>query len=304
MSRSLMAQGLAVSSDSQCGFDPTYFDSVIAVEDRHFWFRIRNQIIRSVVDRLLTQVRPGYHVLEIGCGTGNVLRVLDAVCTDGDVIGVELFEEGAARTRQRVNCPVVVGEIESLTFDHTFEIIGMFDVLEHIDDDVATLERVAELLAPDGRVLVTVPADPKLWSAFDVACHHHRRYTKRTLAQSFLAANLELEYMTPFMAALYPLARVARRRPGTAALDAKSVFDAEFKVNSLVNAIAYRLLLPDLWSLGRGRTLPFGTSLLAVAKPIADLTGTADLTGKSVPYGTSRLGVKKPIPDNRKVEAN
>jgi hypothetical protein len=144
----------------------------------------------------------------------------------------------------------------------------MFDVLEHIEDDVATLKRVADLLTPDGRVLVTVPANPRLWSSFDVASHHHRRYTKKTLAQSFRSANLELEYVTPFMSALYLPARITRRRPATSVVDGKAIIESESRINSLVNAVAYALLLPEVRWIARGKRLPFGTSILAVGRRI------------------------------------
>lgn len=248
------------------GFDPSYFDSLVEAEDSHFWFVVRNRVIASVVRRLVRHRKPGYHVLEIGCGAGNVLRILESTCVGGHVMGVELFEEGVRRARQRVSCPVVAGDIDTMTFEQRFALIGMFDVLEHIDDDVATLRRVAELLEPDGRVVVTVPADPRLWSSFDVASHHHRRYTKLSLARSFDSAGFELEYVTPFMALLHPLMRLRRSTPTGGAVNGSAVVDAEFRINRYANIVAHALMSPEAWWVGRGRRLPVGTSLLAVAR--------------------------------------
>jgi SAM-dependent methyltransferase len=248
------------------GFDPAYFDSLVDAEDNHFWFAVRNRVIASVLRRLVRNKQPGYHVLEIGCGAGNVLRVLESTCVGGQVMGVELFEEGARRARTRVDCPVVTGDIDAMSFEHRFDLIGMFDVLEHIEDDVATLRHVTELLAPGGRVLVTVPADPRLWSSFDVASHHHRRYTKESLVRSFRAAGFELEYLTPFMVLLHPLMRLRRSTPEAGGVDGSAVVDAEFRINRYVNVIAHALMLPESWWVRRGWRLPVGTSLLAVAR--------------------------------------
>ena len=71
-------------------YDPHLF----AIEDRHFWFRARNRIISTLVKQITAALSPGYRVLEVGCGTGNVLCVLQQVCTGGAVVGLDLFEDG------------------------------------------------------------------------------------------------------------------------------------------------------------------------------------------------------------------
>ena len=83
------------------GFDVASFRILEAIEDSHYWFRARNDVIAAAVRGVVAPLASGYHVLEVGCGTGNVLRVLEQTCGRGHVFGLELFEEGAAIARQR-----------------------------------------------------------------------------------------------------------------------------------------------------------------------------------------------------------
>jgi SAM-dependent methyltransferase len=213
----------------------------------------------------VTPLPAGYRVLEVGCGTGNVLRVLERKCAGGSVFGVELFGEGVEYARRRVNCPVTTGDIRDGHPGAPFDIIGMFDVLEHIEDDLTTLRQIGDVLTARGRILLTVPAHPELWSDFDVASHHHRRYTEASLRAVFGQAGFTVEYLTPFMSILYPLMRMRRRAPA-GAVDARAVVDDEFRVIPVANVLAYCALLPESIAVGRGWRIPMGTSLLAVAR--------------------------------------
>jgi SAM-dependent methyltransferase len=116
-------------------YDPAYFAPLFAIEDRHFWFRARNQVIATLVRQLTVGLAPGYRVLEVGCGTGNVLRVLEQVCPAGTVIGMDLFAEGLRYARRRTNCPLVQGDVQAAPYATSFALIGLFDVLKHLPDD-------------------------------------------------------------------------------------------------------------------------------------------------------------------------
>src|SRR4030095_3337719 len=91
-------------------YDPAYFARLFSIEDRHFWFRARNRVIATVVAQLRTPLAPGYRVLEVGCGTGKVLKMLDGVCSDGIVTGMDLFGEGLHFARTRTSCALVQGD--------------------------------------------------------------------------------------------------------------------------------------------------------------------------------------------------
>ena len=91
-------------------YDRRYFDQLYRVEDRHFWFQTRNAIISKLVRQVTNSWQPGYRVLEVGCGTGNVLRYLQAACRGGTVVGMDLFRLGLQRARRRTSCLLVEGD--------------------------------------------------------------------------------------------------------------------------------------------------------------------------------------------------
>jgi len=261
-------------SAGQSPFDPGYFERLVAIEDRHFWFRSRNHTISVLVNQITQNLAPGYRVLEVGCGTGNVLRFLERTCTRGLVVGVEFFWEGLQRARQRVNCSLVQGDIGALPFRTRFELIGLFDVLEHLQDDEQILRNLHCLLVPNGALLLTVPAHQSLWSYFDAAACHARRYALNELENKILCAGFAIEYLTPYMASIFPLVWLKRRflsspgrgiEPG----DANRIRNCaaeEFRIIPVLNGLLAFLLAQECRLLARRRRIPFGASLLAIAR--------------------------------------
>ena len=91
----------------QQSYDPDSFASLFDVEDRHFWFRARNKAIAALTSQVAARMTAGYRVLEAGCGTGNVLRVLERTCPGGMVVGMDLSPAGLQYARQRTSCSLV-----------------------------------------------------------------------------------------------------------------------------------------------------------------------------------------------------
>lgn len=242
------------------GFDPAHFQSLAAVEDRHFWFCVRRRVIATVLGPLVADLAEGYRVLEMGCGTGDVLRVLERVCARGRVIGADLHEEGLAIARQRVRCPLVCTDVRRFGFDQPFDVVCVFDVLEHLADDAAALRDLYAAIQPGGLLVVTVPAYMSLWSYFDEAAHHCRRYAPRDLRGRLTEAGFEVDYLTPFMCMLAPLMWLGRR------LNRAGRHDQDLRVVPGVNGLLKAWLALERPFLRRGAVLPWGTSLLAVAR--------------------------------------
>ena len=103
-------------STEHASYDPLYFDRLFAIEDRHFWFRARNAVITAVIGRIVGALPDGYRVLEVGCGTGNVLHVLQRTCGRGRVFGMDLFAEGLRFARRRTTCPLIQGDVHTPPF--------------------------------------------------------------------------------------------------------------------------------------------------------------------------------------------
>ena len=255
-------------------YDPAFFQHLFEVEDKHFWFRSRNRIIGDLVRRLTRRLAPGYRVLEVGCGTGNVLRILERACPEGTVVGMDLFAEGLDYARQRTSATLVQGDLGHPPFTNQFEIVGLFDVLEHLPDDRQALDDLRKMLCDDGVLLLTVPAHRALWSYFDEASRHCRRYEPDELKRKLVAAGYEVEYVTEYMMSIFPLMwigrrlaalrrRVSRRQSGASI---GQLAAQELRPMPIINEALFGLLDIEVRWLARGRTLPLGTSLLAVAR--------------------------------------
>ena len=256
------------------GYDPAYFETLFLVEEKHFWFQARNRAIAESTRRVVAGMAPGYRVLEVGCGTGRVLRLLIRICRRGTVVGMDLFGEALIYARRRITSPLIQGDINAPPFTASFDLIGLFDVLEHLPNDLQALRNLKGMLRENGLLLLTVPAYPMLWSYFDEAARHCRRYRLCDLKRRLDETGFDVEYSTPFMMSLFPLLWIGRRfflprrrgskRPQNPSPAERAI--GELRPRPLVDkGISFLLDMEGRW-LARGHTLPLGTSLLIVAK--------------------------------------
>lgn len=255
------------------GYNPAHYATLFEVEDRHFWFVARNTALEAIVARETAGLSPGYRVLEVGCGTGYVLRMLHRLCTGGTVIGMDLLHEGLRLAKGRSEARLVQGRVESPPFRERFELVGIFDTLEHVEDDRAVLGHLRNLVQADGVLIVTVPAYQALWSEFDEEAHHCRRYEPAALCERLANAGFEVEYVTPFMTMLYPLVRGGRLlsdliRRGRRSLGTvgRSAVVEQLEIWPGINSVLSFMLTQEARLLARHWRFPIGTSLLAVAR--------------------------------------
>lgn len=263
---------MSQSADPHQSYNPGYFPLLIGVEDAHFWFRARNRVITNVVERIVADLPPGYRTLEIGCGTGSVLRSLEQAGASGLVVGLDLYAEGLCYAHRRTGALLVQGDLHRIPFRSSFHLVGMFDVLEHLTCDQQGIDAASSALARDGRLVITVPAHPSLWSDFDVASHHRRRYLLEELAQKLVASGYRIEQATYFMASTYPLLRIRRLLhrllglPLIGVADRNDVVRSELRIVPLLNEVMSLILRLEAGILTRTQRLPWGASLLIVAR--------------------------------------
>lgn len=254
----------------QGGYDPVFFDQLARVEDEHFWFRARNRMIFELTCRLASSLRPGSLVVEVGCGTGNVLRVLEKACPNSVVVGMELWLEGLRHARSRSRAALLQADVRDWPFRNQVDLVGMFDVLEHIPQDRETLASLWKCMAPGGALLLTVPAHPALWSYFDEAAQHCRRYSEQDLRGKLTEAGFRVEFLSQFMACLFPLVWTFRKMRGAGgradAETARAQTSDEFRIIPIANPILTSLLNLEARWLARGHRLPIGTTLVAIAR--------------------------------------
>jgi 2-polyprenyl-3-methyl-5-hydroxy-6-metoxy-1,4-benzoquinol methylase len=257
---------------SRATYTAEQFAPLFAAEDGHFWFHSRNLCIAAAL-RSLPDFPAIRDVLEVGCGNGIVLAELQRLFPAGRVTGMDLFEEGLKFARQRFSGTLIQGDVFTHDFGQPFDLIGAFDVIEHLDDDAKILRRFWQQLKPGGHLIVTVPAHMSLWSYFDEVAHHRRRYTSGELTRKLAAAGFTVDHTTQFMAALFPPMWIKRKLLGeraeklsvASAQQRQAAVESDLKINPLVNQLFKMLLWPEAFFISHRLHLPLGTSLLAIA---------------------------------------
>jgi len=188
--------------------DRIVYDRMAAHDSTHWWYRARRDILHDYLRRY-GNLPARARILEIGCGTGHNLPMLSAF---GEVEAIEIDPAAREIAAARLGRPVGDAPLPELPGVErgAYDLVAVLDVVEHIEDDVAALAAMRSLLKPGGKVLIAVPAHQWMWSAHDVVNHHHRRYSKATLAAAIEAAGLKATRLRWFNSLLFPLAAAAR----------------------------------------------------------------------------------------------
>ncbi len=229
------------------------------VEDEHWWFRAKRELVVGV----LAKAGVRGPVIDVGCGTGAMLGRLQEA-GHGPVLGTDLSPLAAQEAKARGH-RVVRAVAEQLPFGTaTAGAVVSLDVIEHLDDDVAALREYARVVTDDGLLAIAVPAYDWAWSDHDVALGHRRRYTRERLTNAAVSAGLEVLEITHFHSWLAPVAFVVRRTP------VRHLVRGDEEEASLgrpsVNRALDRLAALER-SLSAKRPIPFGLSILLVARP-------------------------------------
>ncbi len=236
-------------------------------QPEHWWFRSRARIFGAVLQRAVKLPQPA-RVLDVGPGSGihlPLLRSLGAVTTlDRD--------PGSARACQAAEAAATLGDAQRLPFaSNQFHLACALDVLEHLEDDRASLLELRRVLAPGSQLLITVPAWKILWGRQDLLSHHKRRYRRQPLSELLLDAGFEIERLTYFNTLLFPAILLVRllSRPFLRRNQrlGKSDFDAPTPMG--LDRWLYRLFALEARWLPE-RNLPIGVSLLALVKKPLD----------------------------------
>lgn len=235
------------------------FEQMAQLDSRHWWFTARRRILDGIIERIVKPPK-GARILELGAGTGHNLAMLERF---GDVEASELDPVARELASERLGRPVVEAALPDLSMfpAGSYDLIALLDVLEHVPDDKASLAAIHDLLKPGGALLLTVPINPWMWTAHDVAHHHHRRYRKPEIRKLAEQAGFAIELLSPFNTLLFPPIAAVRI---VGKLTGKDDSD-----DALPSPIVNRLL-DGIFGFEReliGRLpLPFGVSLVAVLR--------------------------------------
>ena len=231
-----------------------------ALEDRHWWFVARRRILAEALTRCI-DLPASADILEAGCGTGGNLPMLVRF---GRVRAIEPNAEARALAAKKGDFDIRDGRLpDGLPFaPGSFDLVAALDVVEHLDDDVTSLRGLADLLRPEGRMLITVPAFAFLWSEHDVQHHHKRRYTKARLLRAVADAGLAPVAASYFNTWLFPLAAAVRIAKNL--LRIKGVDDDAMPPAAL-NRLLAAVFASERGLIGRV-SLPFGLSILMICR--------------------------------------
>lgn len=244
-------------------FKAHFFKKLAELEDGNFWFRVRNQLILWSLHKYSLELKS---FLEIGCGTGFVISAISKQFPDLRLFGGEHFEEGLVYARQRVPSAVFTQmDARCIPYESEFDGVGVFDLLEHIEEDEVVLQQIYKSLKPNGVVFITVPQHLWLWSVVDEHACHVRRYGANELYQKISRAGFEIIRSTSFVSLLLPvmfLSRLLQRNKFNERIDDM----AKLHITPFVNKIFEWFLYFDLALIRVGISLPVGGSRLFVAR--------------------------------------
>jgi SAM-dependent methyltransferase len=253
------------------GFDAELFKKLVRFEETNFWFVSRAKLIVRLIKSHFPDVR---NLLEIGCGTGSVLLALRREFANADLLGSELNLQGLAFARQRLDPSVSLLQMDAQNIPATsmFDVIGAFDVIEHIEDDEKVLRSIAVALRPGGVSVIAVPQHRWLWSQEDEAAHHVRRYARGELEEKLARAGFTILRSTSFNAILLPLmvaSRLKLRLQSWRGVTAEPL--SEMEIGGRLNKLLTLALSLEVFLTGCGFSWPAGGSRFVVARKAPQL---------------------------------
>lgn len=253
------------ATDTDVSYPRGGHDMTFEMEATSFWYQHRARCIVAATDRH----PPSGPVFDVGGGTGHVASSLHAA--GHDAVVVEPGPSGAEIAWRRGLRPVVNATTHAAGFRNgTLPAVGLFDVVEHIEDDVAFMRHVHDLLVPTGMVYLTVPAHQLLWSVDDVRAGHFRRYSTDGLRDLLRHTGFEVVYDTALFRPLPLPLLLVRSIPSR--LGFRDVDDTDAAVrdhaggDGLARRVMDRLLEPEVAAVEAGRRMRLGTTIMAVAR--------------------------------------
>jgi trans-aconitate methyltransferase len=248
-------------AEGDAGYRPEYHAALFELETAHFWYRARNRLITWALDAWFPDIRS---MLEIGCGTGVVLVGIGSRFPETRIAGSELFATALPLAARRVpSATLFQMDARNIPFRDEYDVVGAFDVLEHIEEDERVLAQMWKAIAPGGGLLVTVPMHRFIWSAHDEFSCHVRRYARREMERKVAAAGFTVLLSTGFVSLLLPVL-IARRMMRWRNVAADPL--ADLRLPRWVNVVCERTMAIERRLIQAGVRFPMGGSLLVVAR--------------------------------------
>jgi len=247
------------------GFNADLYALLAKLEEGNFWFESRNRLLTWALGRYFPKAEI---LLEIGCGTGFVLSNIRREFQDINLFGSDIFSEGFTYAKNRVpEATFFQMDANQIPFEDEFDVIGAFDVLEHIEDDEVVLKQMYQACKHKGGIILTVPQHDFLWSYMDEYACHVRRYYAHELKTKVKRTGFKVLRITSFISILLPLMIISRLKKR----DLNSEYDptSELRINGLMNTILERILDLERSMIRLCLSFPVGGSLLLIARKMS-----------------------------------
>jgi SAM-dependent methyltransferase len=246
--------------ESLSTYESSHLDILAKAEKSHFWFKNRREKICQTFKRFVPK---NARILEIGAGTGFVAEKLQELGYSIEVS--DIHSNGLLYAKKRGLQKLYQFDLFNPPFEEEFDVICLFDVLEHLSDEEEALDCLKKMLKPGGLIILTVPAHSWLWSRDDVIAGHHRRFTKKHLKNAFLSSGLQPLHLSYFFSAILPFLLLRRWKKKDTGLPLRKAEILEIKMQPLMNKVMHFLTQSEFYLDG---VLPniAGGSLLGIAQ--------------------------------------
>jgi SAM-dependent methyltransferase len=235
------------------------------IPEKHWWYRARNNLIDAVFKRILKfRKEKSKKILDVGSGYGQTFSILQKFGNIYSVDSNKYFTD--YQSSHYKNVTVWNAEFpDKISSNYTYDVICMFDFLEHTENPDRVLEYSYKILKKRGFLLITVQAYQWMWTDFDVRAGHFRRYSRGSLISEVENAGFKTIYSTYFISILFIFAVIVRKiiNPHTGK-DKKSL-GLEFEnTGSFLNETLYRISNLETFIIRKKLFMPFGLSILGI----------------------------------------
>lgn len=243
------------------------FDLTDKSGESSFWVRSRNRLFKRIVyDQLAPTGKTKF--LEIGCGTGGFIQQI-VENENLEITGSEIYLKGLLYAKKNLpNVDFIQFDVTQGEIGEKFDLIVAFDVIEHIENDVAAISNINRMLHKGGGLIMTVPQYMFLWSKLDEIVKHKRRYSRRELVTKLQENGFDISYSTSFLFVLFPLMLISRMfdKGFDRSQSDEVALEKRVKFPNVLNWIFDLFMRIDEALIRLGISLPFGGTLVVVAR--------------------------------------
>lgn len=266
-----MIDGIKCFSPEVASSYADYPDGGFDITDKNgensFWVSSRNRLFKGIVyDQMVPTGKT--KLLEIGCGTGNFIQHI-VENKNLEITGSEVYLKGLLYAQKKLpNVDFIQFDVTQGVVGEEFDLIIAFDVIEHIENDIAALSNINRMLRKGGGLILTVPQHMFLWSTLDEIVKHKRRYSRLELVTKLKEDGFDISYATSFLFVLFPLMLISRffdKKRDQSQSD-EVALEKRVKFPNALNWIFDRFMRIDEALIRLGISLPFGGTLIVVAR--------------------------------------